>query len=387
MQSGFRHLLMNRRFLFILILLPRNINGHLVISLTIFCGLFNSLWAQNKFTDNLNGMVNFHSGYSLPEYPFINAVTDDYVRSVDVSLFKETKGKSEWEQIYKYPAYGISLFYTTLGNDEVFGKELALTYFFRLYLYAKKRFRIYNRLGIGLSYVNRKFDLDENYLNVAVGSNFNIHFNARFGATYLLSDKLSLNSGLSFDHLSNGNTAEPNLGLNNLTFYTGVSYALGNQEEQQVHQLNDLEKESSMELFASIGGKHSRSLSSKYFFASSLSLELERAVSRVLRLGLGADVFYDSSVETSLEKDSRAYSPSDDFQTGIHLSQSIVYNKISFSIQQGIYIGLTEQVEDYLIYSRGIIKYQFNDHVAMRLAMKSHLHILDYPEIGIGLKL
>ena len=110
--------------------MPKNMykNLLLILHLTVTC----SLYSQTKLTDNLKIMVNYHTGYHIPEYQFLSYLTEDYIRSIDVSLVKESSGKTAWEQIYKYPEHGISLFYSTLGNNDVFGRELALTYFFRL---------------------------------------------------------------------------------------------------------------------------------------------------------------------------------------------------------------------------------------------------------------
>ena len=85
--------------------------------------------SQSKFTDNSNIMVNFHSGYSLPEYKFISALTEDYIRSLEICFTKIGYGKNIWQQYYNYPEQGLSLLYSTLGNNDIFGKELALTYF------------------------------------------------------------------------------------------------------------------------------------------------------------------------------------------------------------------------------------------------------------------
>jgi hypothetical protein len=49
-------------------------------------------------------------------------------------------------------------------------------------------------------------------------------------------------------------------------------------------------------------------------------------------------------------------------------------------------LGLKEMVGNHPIYSRGIMEYQINRHFLVRFAMKSHLHILDFPEIGFGYK-
>ena len=50
------------------------------------------------------------------------------------------------------------------------------------------------------------------------------------------------------------------------------------------------------------------------------------------------------------------------------------------------YLVFNEQVEKYRIYTRGIAQYQVTDRFLMRIAMKSHIHILDYPELGFGYK-
>jgi hypothetical protein len=36
------------------------------------------------------------------------------------------------------------------------------------------------------------------------------------------------------------------------------------------------------------------------------------------------------------------------------------------------------------MYNRGILRWKINPHWMMSISMKSHLHILDYPELGFG---
>lgn len=328
-----------------------------------------------------------HQGVLLPEYQFINYLSRDYTRSFDLSFVKETTGKNSWEQLYNYPSFGFSFFYSTLGNDDVFGREYALTPFFRINLLSRKKFKLYNQTGLGFSYVTKKFDLVDNFQNVAVGSHGNFHFNVRIGAKILLFQNASLLAGASLDHFSNANTSEPNLGLNYLSYFFGFEIPLGRKEDYIKTELPPKEKAVQNELVFNLGGKHSRSLSSKYYLTSSLSFEKRKSFWRVLHLGVGADLFYDTSIEDQLEKLNESYQSYYQFQTGIHVSQSIIYNRFSITLQEGIYLGLTERIDDYVMYNRGIVKYWVTDQFSMRLSMKSHLHILDYPEIGMGIKL
>ena len=361
-------------------------SNHFIFFLCCFLTL-GGAFSQDKFSDNLKLSASYHKVYSLPEYSNFLLIVIRPIHSFDLTLSKQTIGKTSWEQVFKYPEYGLSLFYSTLGNKEIFGNELALTYFFKIYILNRDKLQLYNRIGIGLDYVTKRFDLETNPSNVAVGSHVNIHFNCRFGGTYALSEKLNFNAGLSFDHLSNANTAEPNLGINYLTAFTGFSYYLGNKTEKRRVELPEHEPKSNWYLFGSVGGKHLQSLSTKYFVVNSLSLEYVRETFRILHFGAGVDFFYDSSVPAFLEKDGREFRQRDYFQTGIHISQTLRYNRFSLSLQEGIYVGLENEVVQKVMYNRGIIKYNLTDNFSVRLAMKSHLHILDYPEIGIGIKL
>ena len=314
-------------------------------------------------------------------------ITNDYIHSIDFSIVKETSGENEWEQIFNYPEFGLSLFYSSLGNDEIFGREFSINPFFRTNIIYKERFKLYNQIGVGLSYVNKKFDAENNYLNVAIGSNINLHFNLRFGVNYNIYNKLAINLGLSFDHLSNANTSEPNLGINYITAYTGLSYLIGQRTTKQKTVFNPHIKKNYFNIVTNIGGKYSRALSSKKYVTASISFEAKRECYKAFHLGIGADIFYDNSVEDQLLDAGKEYKSVDSFQTGLHFSQKIVYNRLSLTIQEGLYIGLLEKVENYRIYNRGIISYQINKKISIRLAMKSHLHILDYPEFGFAYKL
>ena len=343
-------------------------------------------YAQNNFIKNSTISAHFHRGYAIPEYSFVNYLTNDYIQSITLDFAKQTTGKNEWERLYNYPEYGFSLFYTNLGNDKVLGKALAANYFFKVNFISTEKWRVFNQTGIGLGYITKKFDLVENYQNVGIGSNFNVHFNFRIGSSYQITERWKANIGLALDHFSNGNTADPNLGLNNFTLFTGVQYAVGEIEKKNEMALSPHVSKNNYELILSFGGKQTRALSSKFFYTSSLSGGINREFFRGFHFGIGADVFFDQSIKTQMESRGEIFSSSDDFQTGLHISQEFVYNRFSLILQEGIYLGLINKGIKKTMYNRGIVQFQLNEHLLLRLAMKSHLHILDFPEIGIGIK-
>lgn len=341
--------------------------------------------AQEKFSDNLYVSLNYHYGYMIPEYSNITYLVEKPVQSASINLSKRTTGKTDWEQIYKRPTYGVSLFYSTLGNDVVHGREFSLFPYFNLSIVERMKFRFYNETGIGLSYVTRKFDLQNNYLNVAVGSNLNLHFNMKFGIQYHLLQRVYMKAGLSFDHFSNGNFSEPNLGLNYLTSYVGVDYLLGKSVKEEKHELLPHHRGFYFEGVYSVGSKHARALDSKTYFTSSATTEVKWKTNRTINLGLGADLFFDTSTKLEMEAlNQTGFTGKDNFKTGIHASQEFIYNRFSIIIQEGIYVFLTDKVKNRIMYNRGIIRFRATDHLFFQVAMKSHVNILDYPEIGLG---
>ena len=104
-------------------------------------------------------------------------------------------------------------------------------------------------------------------------------------------------------------------------------------------------------------------------------------------MGIGADFYYNSAIESQMKSLDRNFRPIDAFQSGIHVSETVVYNKFSLGLHQGVYIGLPERVLGKLIYNKAVMQFSVFKNVNFRIVMKSHLHMLDYPEFGVGIKL
>lgn len=341
--------------------------------------------AQFRLNDEVYLRANYHYGFVLPEYQHFIYIVNDNISSLELSLSKQTTGENYWQQLYNYPEFGISLFHSTLGNDVVFGRETGFYPYFITHIISGKKLQLNNQIGIGLSYVSKKFDLEENFQNVSVGSRINMHFNFEMGLKYQLFDKIFINSGIAFNHFSNANFQEPNLGINSLTFYGGLSYLAGNKINKTTQKISPHEPYNEFNVIYSIGGKHIGALQSDVYFTSSLSFECKRRLFRVFNLGIGTDLFYDSGTKIEMKANGNDDTcTSDDFRSGIHLSEEFVYNKMSIIIQEGLYLFLPDKVNHNIMYNRAIFRYKISSRFSINISMKSHLHILDYPELGFG---
>lgn len=344
-----------------------------------------SVSAQLFSKENSALRLDGHFGYVIPEYKHFTYLVESPVSGFELSFYKRTTGKTIWESLYHYPEYGITLLFTSLGNDRVFGHELALYPYFQTFLIRKERFQLTNQFGLGLGYATKKFDLETNYENISVGSRINLHFNYKLGTRFKISDRLSANLGLSFTHYSNANMAEPNLGMNLFTAFGGMNYSMTDPQELIHPEIPAHIPNHEFAIIYAAGGKHTRALQSTVYFTSSLSLEHKYHWKRKFHFGGGLDLFFDSSTETEMNaKGNNIYQTRDAFRSGIHLSQELIFDRFSFIFQQGVYLGLLDKVDNSAFYNRGILRWKFNEHFLMHISMKSHLHILDYPELGFG---
>jgi hypothetical protein len=333
------------------------------------------------FSISMNG----HYGFVMPEYSSFTLLTNEHVKSGEISIEKRLGTKNKWNAVYKYPTVGLTFFYTTLGNDEIHGSEYSLFPYIRLPLWERNRINLGATLGLGLSYVTKTYDAETNPLNVVVGQHLNVHFQAKVDLRYRLFEKVALQTGLCLGHLSNANTGEPNIGINNTTAYLGVTYTLSETKTLVSRELFEPSKKHFYEVALAPGFKSTRALRASKHFTFSATGDLWKPVSRIIAFGIGPDVFFDGSTETELLSDTETdYTPSMQWSTGVHMSFSMRYDRLRLILQAGIYVGLKNQVEKGSMYNRAMVRYDVGEQFFTYFAMKSHLHILDHPEFGFG---
>ena len=132
----------------------------------------------------------------------------------EISVMEKTYGKHKWERAYNYPLIGVTLFYSTIGNNKWLGNAYAMMPFINFPLYEHKKLSVGFRIALGLGYVTKPFDRITNYKNLAIGSNLNAAVNLMFELRYRVNHYLTFSTGISLQHFSNGSLKLPNYGLN-----------------------------------------------------------------------------------------------------------------------------------------------------------------------------
>lgn len=364
-------------------MLNYKIKYSIIVVFLFFVKISNS---QSKFKiEDIHLRANYQRGVLLFEYDFFNYLVNDNINAFEININKEFQGNREWQRLYKYPSVGLSFFYTSLGNDSIYGKAFALNPNINFNLLTKHKLSIKYTVGVGLTYATKHFNLETNYANIAIASHLNIWFNTELFATYKIYKDVSLMAGTAFSHLSNANLAEPNIGINTWTFLVGTDIQVGGKKKKNTSPISELKHKKYYTFIVAGGIKHTRRFAKSSYFSGSTEFEYNRILSHKFALGIGADLFQDNSITDEMRraeiKDIKTWYK---YKSGIHISQEIIFGDVSFILHEGMYIGFKDKLNNQKFYNRGVLRYKFSDHFFVSSAMKTNVFVLDVMEVGLG---
>ncbi|MBL4667889.1 MAG: acyloxyacyl hydrolase [Flavobacteriales bacterium] len=154
------------------------------------------------------------AGRVVPNY--VNSFPNTHIQhgfAVSIGSFKNDTN-SLWAKYFNYPQTGLTVFYSNIGNNKIFGHQFSSLLFISYNLFNKNVKPYYLKLGIGASYFTTYYDSIKNPRNIDVGSKYMWAFQAFLYKTFLEKEGFNLRAGIGFSHASNGHTQLPNLGIN-----------------------------------------------------------------------------------------------------------------------------------------------------------------------------
>jgi len=330
-------------------------------------------------------------GFIVPHTKQMTHLVQGHSFGFHASAFKKLTGKKYWHQAYNFPENGIDFTYINTGNASQLGDQYALTYFLNLPLNRRqvkhesdKFYKNWLGLGIGLGYATRVWDLRENHQAPAIGSHANIALNVQYSARLIQFESSEIRAGLRITHLSNGAFKIPNLGTNN----AGIFLSYVHHNKKQLANNVDAAKQDyapyRTSVFLGAGLKEVQPPGGNKHIAFTLSLLQEKRISYKSSFGLGADVFYNSSIKAIREqKEQRAIEPNDVVQIGAVFSYTLHFDQFEFKMQQGIYIRDKYKL-DGMFYNRFGLRYRINSNWFAQLTLKTHFAKADFGEWGFG---
>ncbi len=328
-----------------------------------------------------------HRGFIVAHRPMIVPLQQNHTTAFEIGMVVKPDGSKLWHRIYGFPDIGLSLTVWNLGNPDQLGTAVSLIPYLDFPIIKGKKSAFDLKCGWGIGYVEKTFDAEENYKNVAIGSHLNcaLIVSPRFKTH--ITKKLSLDFGISFSHFSNGSVATPNLGLNLCALQGGLSYRFGKNKEKINEPLPLFKKMKSVAFFGALSMKQVYPADGKNYLACSVSGEKMWLISRKSAFGFGVDVFYDASVSQKLEeRNMKQNSSLESMKLGIHGGYELVISDFSFVVNMGGYL-YSRLSNDGTFYQRVGMRYRFNKHLFALMQLKAHWGKADFIEWGVGFRI
>ena len=344
---------------------------------------------ENKKSSYLD--VNYFKGnIALHNDDILHLITG-HPEGVILSWNKKTFGHNDWEQRFGYPDYGVSFTYQNLKND-VLGNNYALYAHYNFYMLKRN---LMFRIGQGLAFTTNPYDKVSNHKNIAFGSSI-------MSSTYMMFnykkeriiDRFGLQAGFSLIHYSNANVKAPNTSVNSITLNIGVTYSLGDNEQEFVNTIIDekFTQPIKYNLVFRSGVNESDVVGSGQFPFYIFSGYADKRINPKSAIQIGADMFFSNFLKELIYYNSVAFPETEtkgdeDFKRiGVFTGHELFVNKMSVLTQLGYYVYYPYDFEGRMYFRVGLKRY-IGDKWFGALTLKSHGAKAEAVELGIGIRL
>ncbi len=315
--------------------------------------------------------------------------------SVDFRAGYQTVGNNIYDQLYRFPEWGVGYYGVKLYNDSIFGVPNAVFAYIDI-PFSKwdpnKKWTYSYSLGGGLSFNFRPNNPQINPLNTLIGSYNNVYIDLGLWANYKLSTSLDAKLGISFVHFSNGASTLPNMGMNLIGAKAILKHHVV-RERSDVYMRNDIpewKKKHGLFIYQAVGSKQ-LSEHGKNYFNSTTSLAYKYWWSYKSQLVCQIDAFYDSSNNSGEPPRSNTPewdrdNPANYWSIGVFVGYEAVYNRWSFITGWGHYVWRRYENTN-ANYQRFGIRYRVYEGFVVGAGLKARTFAADYIEWSVGYNL
>ena len=373
--------------------------------------------AQSDTTINTGGhsarnyslQAMYQIGYVFATNPFLKGVNIESEKinafqALSLKLSKQTNGTKDWEQLYKFPQYGLGIYVADFFNPEEIGYPVAV------YGFLNAPFKRWNKLvfnyeiGFGATFNWKAFNPVTNRYNVAIGAGESFLIDAGLNIQYPLTDHIELLSGFSMTHFSNGALKKPNLGINTVAPKISLTYNFYDKPVFVKHVLPIYAAHNEWLISAYAGLKNiifdsaNITLLEKYegvyFPVFGLSTTFSRQISPKSKFGIGTTITYNgadnaqAAVEANeLEAESGRFS--DKILLSVYPSYELVINKVSVTLQPSFYLYRKKLLKQSPVFHQRIgMKYQITYRIFAGITLVDYkFHVSDFIEWNLGYRL
>lgn len=345
--------------------------------------------AQQKLTGTKDFYIKIAPtyGFILEHKNNIGGLVKGRIPAFEIDFVKPTTGTKRWHHENNFPEVGLSFNYIDFANPNELGYNFSLSPYAEIPLNKKVRaLRPVLRVCWGVSFMTKKFDIDNNPKNVVIGSHINTYFQVKSLWHINLSNKFRLEPGISFAHVSNGRSKTPNLGLNVVSFNLGLTYKInGDVAKVPLHDSTPTWKSKhEILIWDAAGFNEHEPPNGPVYFSNTFGANYYYNVRNTHKWGAGFDICYDKQNEYHLKTSGNpAQNQLDIVQLGVKACYAYNMGRVSFPIEMGYY-AISKPKEDGPLFHRIGVRYYCKNGFMLNFTMKSHWAVAAHFDYGIG---
>ncbi len=324
----------------------------------------------------------FKTGFLAAHRTTMSHLLEQHAFAGEFSYYIQTKGEAHWNAIHRYPSYGITAFFGSVGNRDVLGSYLGVYAFAQFPIIRQKWHRFSFKTGSGVGYGTKVYDAETNPLNVAISTHLNAQVVLGLESRFTFGNH-SAALGLDITHFSNGATKVPNLGLNLPYVSLGYAYKMREAVDCDSHPPSNSEAGNSREYGAVAFGtvKETFPVNGKKYGVFGLSLTGRH----YFRAKRGVEVTFDvlSNQANMVFHPDVAKTQGELIQMGVFSGYLVPMGRLHLIVGMGVYVWDKFSPDD-RFYHRVGTRYVFDNGLNLGVTLKSHWARADYIEYGIG---
>jgi len=328
-------------------------------------------------------------GIAVPHHTSMIYFIDDFATSAEITFGLRNFDQESWASYFNYPEIGLGFYYSTYGNDEIYGEGLALFPYIQYNIFRRPRFSVQNKIATGIGYATKPYDINDNAYNTIFSTHFNIYIGLGLIADYRFSKHFSATLSGDLNHMSNGAAKKPNHGINVLTASIGAKYHF-NKALTPSHKKIMPPKSSLKEFLvvASAGRSQTTTYNPQLYWNGSISINYLWHLNAKKAIGIGFDQFYSEAIpyvwdnyETS--NTIPQYNNNDFLINGLFVSYNTFLGKTILFANLGFYLKHSIKPPQ-PVYPRVGARYAITNNLLASFSVKASFFRSEFLEFGLG---
>ena len=364
---------------------------------------------ESKVWKHTSVQAFYQKGYVFATNDFIKGINVESVRingfqTFSLKLSTRSDGQKLWEQLYKYPEWGIGIYMADFFNPEEIGRPLALYGFFNAPFIRRQKLLLNYELGFGATFNWKSFNPVTNQYNIAIGAGESFIIDAGLNLDYQLTDRMHIIAGFSLTHFSNGALKKPNFGINTVAPKIGLKYNFYRPIKFITREVPEFDPHNEWIITGFAGVKNlifdsvNIDIIEKYegafFPVFGVSTGYNMRVSYMSKIGIGMTLSFDGSTNARAAVENNEIDPvdtpfSDKIQLSIYPSYELTINRLSLVLQPAFYLYRKKFSNQSPAFHQRIgLKYQLTDKVFAGIILRDYaFHVSDHLEWTLGYRI